>query len=156
MDEIDRAILTLLDRTGRISNADLAERVGLSPSPCLRRVRRMEKSGVIRGYRAEVDPVALGRSLRVLVGVRLVRHDREDVRAFENAVVELTEIAFAHHVTGGFDYLLQVEVADLPAYEDFHANRLASLPNVGAVTSFVTMKTLIPSSRRPARPADPD
>lgn len=80
----------------------------------------------------------------------------EDVRAFENGVVELSEIAFAHHVTGGFDYLLQVEVADLPAYEDFHANRLASLPNVGAVTSFVTMKTLIPGSRQPAPPAHPN
>jgi Lrp/AsnC family transcriptional regulator, leucine-responsive regulatory protein len=152
MDELDRAILAVLDRAGRISNADLAERVGLSPSPCLRRVRRMEKAGVIRGYRADVDPVALGRSLRVLVGVRLVRHDRNDVRAFEKAVVALSEIAFAHHVTGGFDYVLQVEVADLPAYEDFHANRLASLPNVGAVTSYVTMKTLIPDSRQPAPP----
>lgn len=144
MDHIDRAILAVLDRSGRISNADLAARVGLSPSPCLRRVRRLEKAGVIRGYRADIEPQALGRSLRVLVGVRLVRHDRTDVRAFERAVVELTEVAFAHHVTGGFDYVLQVEVADLPAYEDFHANRLAGLPNVGAVTSFVAMKTLTP------------
>lgn len=107
---------------------------------------------MIRGYRADVDAVALGRSLRVLVGVRLVRHERKDVQAFEKAVVELAEIAFAHHVTGGFDYVLQVEVADLPAYENFHANRLASLPNVGAVTSYVTMKTLVPTSRRPAPP----
>ncbi len=99
---------------------------------------------MILGYRAEIEPTAMGRSLRVLVGVRLVRHDRTEVQAFEKAVVQLSEIAFAHHVTGGFDYLLQVEVVDLPAFEDFHANRLASLPNVGAVTSYVTMKTLIP------------
>ena len=70
---------------------------------------------MIRGYRAEIEPMALGRSLRVLVGVRLVRHDRAEVQAFEKAVVQLSEIAFAHHVTGGFDYLLQVEVADLRA-----------------------------------------
>lgn len=142
MDEVDRAILTVLEKDGRISNADLAERVGLSPSPCLRRVRRLEETGVIRGYQAVIDPAALGRGLRVIAGVRLVRHSRADVVAFERAIVQLPEVVFTHHVTGNFDYLLQVEVADLPAYEDFHANRLASLPGVAAVNSYVTMKTL--------------
>jgi Lrp/AsnC family leucine-responsive transcriptional regulator len=147
MDDVDRAILAVLDRHGRISNADLADRVGLSPSPCLRRLRRLEDTGVIRGYRALIDPAAVGRSLRVLAGVRLVRHAREDVVAFERAVVRLREVVATHHVTGNFDYILQVEVADLPAYENFHANRLATLPSVAAVTSYVTMKTLL---------ADPD
>ncbi|MDT7680152.1 MAG: Lrp/AsnC family transcriptional regulator, leucine-responsive regulatory protein, partial [Pseudonocardiales bacterium] len=85
---------------------------------------------------------AVGRGLRVFAGVRLVRHSRADVVAFERAVVRLSEVVHCHHVTGNYDYLLQVEVADLPAYEDFHANRLASLPGVAAVTSYVTMKTL--------------
>jgi Lrp/AsnC family transcriptional regulator, leucine-responsive regulatory protein len=142
MDEVDRAILTELEKDGRISNADLAERVGLSPSPCLRRVRRLEETGVIRGYRALVDPAVVGRGLRVFAGVRLVRHSRADVVAFERAVVQLPEVVHTHHVTGNFDYLLQVEVADLPAYEDFHANRMASLPGVAMVTSYVAMKTL--------------
>ncbi|TDW22597.1 Lrp/AsnC family transcriptional regulator [Kribbella kalugense] len=142
MDDVDRAILAMLERDGRISNADLATRVGLSPSPCLRRVRRLEEIGAIRGYRALVDPSAVGRSLRVFAGVRLVRHARENVVAFERAVQQLPEVVQTHHVTGNFDYLLQVEVADLPAYEDFHANRLADLPGVAAVTSYVTMKTL--------------
>jgi len=142
MDDVDRAILAVLEKDGRISNADLAERVGLSPSPCLRRVRRLEEAGAIRGYRALVDPAAVGRGLRVFAGVRLVRHARADVVAFERAVVRLSEVAHTHHVTGNFDYLLQVEVADLPAYEDFHANRLASLPGVAMVTSYVAMKTL--------------
>jgi Lrp/AsnC family transcriptional regulator, leucine-responsive regulatory protein len=142
MDDVDRAILAVLDRDGRISNADLAERVGLSPSPCLRRVRRLEETGVIRGYRAVIDPTALGRGLRVIANVRLVRHSRADVIAFERAVVQLPEVVVTHHVTGTFDYLLQVEVADLAAYEDFHANRLADLPGVAAVNSYVTMKTL--------------
>ncbi|MDT7592364.1 MAG: Lrp/AsnC family transcriptional regulator, leucine-responsive regulatory protein, partial [Pseudonocardiales bacterium] len=117
-------------------------RVGLSPSPCLRRVRRLDQTGTIRGYRALIDPAAVGRGLRVFAGVRLVRHSRADVVAFERAVVRLSEVVHCHHVTGNYDYLLQVEVADLPAYEDFHANRLASLPGVAAVTSYVTMKTL--------------
>ena len=142
MDEVDRSILMVLEGDGRISNAELAARVGLSASPCLRRVRRMEESGVIRGYRAVVDSGAVGRGLRVFAGVRLTRHVRADVTAFERAVTKLSEVAYCHHVTGNFDYLLQIEVADLPAYENFHANRLASLPGVATVTSYVTLKTL--------------
>jgi len=142
MDELDRSILAVLEQNGRISNADLAARVGLSPSPCLRRVNRLEEAGVIRGYRAIIDPAALGRGLCVFTCVRLARHTRTDVTAFERAVRQLPDVAYAHHVTGNFDYLLQVEVADLPAYEDFHANHLAGLPNVAMVSSYVTMKTL--------------
>ena len=142
VDEVDRSILAVLEKHGRISNAELAAKVGLSPSPCLRRVRRLEETGVIRGYRALIDPAAIGRSLRVFVGVRLMRHARADVVAFERAVIQLREVVYSHHVTGNYDYLLQVEVADLPAYEDFHASRLAALPGVGAVTSYVTMKSL--------------
>jgi Lrp/AsnC family leucine-responsive transcriptional regulator len=144
MDDIDRSILATLEKHGRISNDELAARIGLSPSPCLRRVRRLEQAGVIRGYQALVDPAAVGRALRVFAGVRLIRHARADVVAFERAVVQVPEVIYTHHVTGNYDYLLQVEVAGLSAYEDFHANRLATLPNVAAVTSYVTMKTLAP------------
>ncbi|MEV4123756.1 Lrp/AsnC family transcriptional regulator [Nocardia sp. NPDC049707] len=142
MDDVDRSILAVLEKHGRISNAELAERVGLSPSPCLRRVRRLEETRVIRGYQALIDPAAVGRSLRVFAGIRLTRHSRADVVAFERAIIQLPEVVYTHHVTGNYDYLLQVEVADLPAYEDFHANQLATLPSVAAVTSYVTMKTL--------------
>src|SRR5882757_4664965 len=109
MDDVDRSILAELEKDGRISNAELADRVGLSPSPCLRRVRRLEESGAIRGYRAVIDPAALGRGVRVLAGVRLVRHGRAEITAFERAVVRLPGVVFCHHVTGNFDYLLQVE-----------------------------------------------
>ena len=146
MDEVDRSILAVLDKEGRISNAELAERVGLSASPCLRRVRRLERTGVIRGYRAVIDPTAIGRSLRVLVGVRLVHHARADVVAFERTVVALPDVLCAYHVAGNYDYILHVEVADLPAYEAFHANQLANLPSVASVTSYVTMKTLSPAT----------
>jgi Lrp/AsnC family transcriptional regulator, leucine-responsive regulatory protein len=91
---------------------------------------------------ALVDPASVGRGLRVFAGVRLMRHARADVVAFESAVIQLSEVIHTRHVTGNYDYLLQVEVADLSAYEDFHANRLAALPSVAAVTSYVTMKTL--------------
>jgi Lrp/AsnC family transcriptional regulator, leucine-responsive regulatory protein len=145
MDDVDRAILAVLERDGRISNNELAARVGLSPSPCLRRVRHLEETGVIRGYRAVIDPAAIGRSLRVMAGVRLVRHARTEVVAFERGIRQLPEVVACHHITGNFDYLLQVEVADLPAYENFHANELAALPGVATVTSYVTMKTLTPA-----------
>jgi Lrp/AsnC family transcriptional regulator, leucine-responsive regulatory protein len=110
MDEVDRSILAVLEKHGRISNAELAAKVGLSPSPCLRRVRRLEETGVIRGYRALIDPAAIGRSLRVFVGVRLMRHAHADVVAFERAVVQLSEVVYPHHITGNYGYLLQVEV----------------------------------------------
>ena len=143
MDEVDRSILAVLEKHGRISNAELAARVGLSPSPCLRRVRRLEKTGAIRGYRALINPAAVGRSLRVFAGVRLVRHARADVVAFERAVIRLPEVVHSHHVTGNLRTGVQkLKDADLPAYEDFHANPLASLPGVAMVTSYVTMKTL--------------
>ena len=142
MDEIDRRILNVLHDHGRVSNADLAAAVGLSPSPCLRRVRRLEAAGVIRGYRAVIDPAAIGRGLRVIVGVRLARHALKDVQAFEKAVVALPGVVETHHVTGNFDYLVHVEVADLGAYEEFHAKRLAGLPGVSIVNSYVVMKTM--------------
>src|SRR5471032_2700099 len=119
MDEVDRSILAVLDTDGRISNAELAQRVGLSPSPCLRRVRRLERTGMISGYRAVIDPAAIGRSLRVLVGVRIGRHARADVVAFERALINLPDVRYMFHVAGNYDYILQVEIADLPAYENF-------------------------------------
>jgi len=146
MDDVDRAILMVLDQHGRISNADLAARVGLSASPCLRRVRRLEETGVIRGYRAVIDSGSVGRGLRIFAGVRLMRHARADVSKFERAVTRLPEVAYCHHVTGNYDYLLQIEVADLAAYEHFHANQLANLPGLAAVTSYVAMKTLTPDT----------
>jgi Lrp/AsnC family leucine-responsive transcriptional regulator len=152
MDDIDRMILDVLAEHGRTSNAELADRVGLSPSPCLRRVQRLERSGIIRGYQADIEPLAIGRGLRVFVGVRLLRHARNDVTAFERAVVTMPEVIHAHHITGNFDYLLQIEVSDLAAYEEFHANGLANLPAVAAVSSYVVMKTLDKSNTRLHQP----
>ena len=153
MDSVDRSILAVLEQHGRISNSELAARVGLSPSPCLRRVRQLEEAGIIRGYRALIDPAAIGRGRRVFAGVRLMRHTRADVVAFEREVIQLPEVVACHHITGNFDYLLHVEVADLPAYEEFHANQLATLPGVATVTSYVTMKTLTAGTSRSVKAA---
>ncbi|MFB6977568.1 Lrp/AsnC family transcriptional regulator [Streptomyces scopuliridis] len=97
---------------------------------------------MIRGYQALIDPAAIGRGLRVFAGVRLMRHTCADVIAFEHGVTQLPEVVACNHIAGNFDYLLQIDVADLPAYENLHANQLASLPGVATVTSYVTMKTL--------------
>jgi len=142
MDEIDRSILAILATDGRINNAELAAAVGLSPSPCLRRVRRLEDEGIITAYRAVIRPDAVDRGLLVFVGVRLSHHSKDAVTAWEAAVTRLSQVAACHHTTGAYDYLLQVEVAYLAAYERFHAEALAALPELGAVTSFVVMKTL--------------
>lgn len=104
-------------------------------------MRQLEEAGVIRGYRALIDPATVGRDLRVFVGVRLMRHTRAGVVAFERGITRLPEVVACHHITGNFDYLLQVEVAGLPAHKDCHANQLADLPGVATVT-YITMKTL--------------
>jgi Lrp/AsnC family transcriptional regulator, leucine-responsive regulatory protein len=105
-------------------------------------VRRLEETGVIRGYRMLIDPAAIGRSLRIFVGVRLMRHARAGVVAFERAAFRLREVAYSHHVTGNYDYLLRVEVADLPATRTSLPTGWPPSPGVAAVTSHVTMKLL--------------
>lgn len=142
MDDIDRQILDVLRRDGRISNRDLAAEVNLSPSPCLRRVRRLERSGVIRGYRADIREPETSQPLCIFVGIRVRLHAGEYVRRFVSEVIKLPEVVECHHVTGDLDYLLRVEVPDLAAYEEFHANKLADVPGIGTVTSYVAMTTV--------------
>lgn len=142
LDDIDEHILTALQNDARISNAELARQVGLSPTPCLRRVRRLEQSGVIQGYLAVLAPQHTGRGLRALVGVRLTRHNRADVRRFEARVRQLGQVEAVFHVTGDYDYFLLAAVADLNAYETFHADQLTDLPAVSQVTTYIVMNQL--------------
>lgn len=142
VDEADRSILGHLRRNGRASVTELATATGLSASACSRRLRRLEDSGVIRGYRAVIDPAVDGRSLTAFVAVRLVRHQREHIQEFQQSAREVPEISECHHVTGTFDYLLRVEVQDLPAYERLHADRLAALHNVGQLVTYISMTNL--------------
>jgi DNA-binding Lrp family transcriptional regulator len=140
IDETDREILRHLDRDGRISNTDLAASVHLSPSSCLRRVRNLEQSGVLRGYRALIDPAAVDRGFEILVHVELSLKDRATVEDFERQIAAFDEVVECRRMFGIPDYLVRVRVADQAAYERFYMGRLASLPGLARVNSQFTMK----------------
>jgi Lrp/AsnC family transcriptional regulator, leucine-responsive regulatory protein len=139
LDATDRRILQVLQQDGRIANIALADRVGLSPSACLRRVQDLERSGVIRGYRAIVDPVRIGIGFVAYVTVGLNSHTKVAQEAFERAIARAVEVRECHNVTGTVEYLLRVETADLAAYKHWHTDVLGILPQVQAITTFVVM-----------------
>jgi DNA-binding Lrp family transcriptional regulator len=141
LDSIDRRILRELSRDGRISNADLAERIGLSASASSRRTSELERTGVIRGYRAVLDPLARGGGFTAYVAVGLSRHTMNEQRAFEEAVASAPEVRECHNVTGAIEYLLRVEVPDLAAYKRFHSEVLGALPQVTTITSYIVMES---------------
>ena len=126
-------------KNGRISNAELAERVGLSPSACLRRVQELERSGVIRGYRAVLDPHAMGIGFTAYIAVGLSDHTKKSQTAFERAITRSAEVKECHNITGSVEYLLRVETTDLAAYKVFHTDVLGTLPQVHSISTYVVM-----------------
>ena len=138
-DPIDRKILRELASEGRISNIELADRVGLSPSACLRRVQELERSGVIKGYRAVVDPAKLGLTFLAYVTVGLSSHTKKSQGDFEAAMALAPEVRECHNITGTIEYLLRVETQDLAAYKHFHTEVLGVLPQVHSITTYVLM-----------------
>ena len=151
MDRLDHAILSHLEADGRLTNADLAERVRLSPSACLRRVRALEAAGVIAGYHAVVDPAAIGRGFQVLVSTTLLVRNRETIAAFEHAVAALDEVVECHRMFGEPDYVIRVAVADVEAYERFLIDTFADLPGMARMTSQFAMKTIKAAGPMPFR-----
>ena len=139
IDQINAAILRHLSEDGRVSNLTLADRVGLSPSACLRRVQELERAGVITGYRARLDPAKTGRAYVVYVAVGLAEHTKEAQEGFERAMNQASEVVECHNVAGAFEYMLRVEVADLPAYKTFHTETLGTVPHVRSITSYMVM-----------------
>ena len=139
IDQINARILQELGRDGRISNIELAERVGLSPSACLRRVQELERSGVIAGYRAVLNPAALGVGFVVYIAVGLSEHSKEAQEGFERSISLSPEVRECHNITGNVEYLLRVEARDLADYKHFHAEVLGALPQVKSITSYVVM-----------------
>ena len=139
MDEINRKILRELARDGRISNLELSDRVGLSPSACLRRVQELERSGVISGYRAVLNPAMNGIGFTAYVTVGLNTHTKAAQEAFEQAIAKAPEVRECHNITGAWEYLLRIEAADLAAYKAFHTDVLGTVPQVSAITSYVVM-----------------
>jgi DNA-binding Lrp family transcriptional regulator len=141
LDAIDARILRELRRDGRLANVALADRVGLSPSATLRRVQELERRGVIRGFRAVVDPAATDRSYVVYVTVGLSDHSKAAQRAFEAAMAASALVVECHSTAGTFDYLLRVEARDLRAYKAFHDDVLGTIPTVRAITSIIVMES---------------
>ncbi|MDL2199352.1 Lrp/AsnC family transcriptional regulator [Halopseudomonas aestusnigri] len=142
LDNLDRRILDALQRNAKLSNVQLAEEVGLSPSPCLRRVRLLEEAGVIRGYHAELDRSKSGLGLTVFVGVKVERHHDASANAFRAAVIDLPEVISCHVVSGVSDFLLQVVLPDLASYEDFLFSTLLKLPGVSDIRSNFAISTV--------------
>lgn len=142
MDSIDAKIIQILSNSGKITQQHLSERVGLSLSACQRRVKALEHSRVISGYKALIDPDYLREAFVVLVGINLERHARADIQAFQNAITKLTMVKEVHHIAGQYDFFLKVAVSDIAAYEIFHADHLAAISGIARITSFVTMSTL--------------
>jgi Lrp/AsnC family transcriptional regulator, leucine-responsive regulatory protein len=141
IDRFDERILHELVRDGRVSNVELSERVGLSPSACLRRVQELERSEVIRGYRAVLNPLAMGVGFTAYIAVGLSDHSKQSQAAFENAIVQLKEVVECHNMTGSFEYLLRVETRDLAAYKAFHTDALGTFPQVNSITTYVVMES---------------
>ena len=141
LDAIDRNILRELKLDGRISNVQLAERVNLSPSACLRRVQDLERSGVIRGYRAVTDAGRMGRGFAVYVMVGLSSHTKAAQEGFERAMAIAPEVVECHNIAGAFEFLLRVECADLAGYKRFHTEVLGTRSHVNAITSYIVMES---------------
>lgn len=151
MDAIDRAIIGQLRADAQLSNTELADRVGLTPSPCLRRVRRLEEEGVILGYHARIAAEALGRAFEVYVDVDLVDQTKATIQTFEAALVAFDEVVEARRMFGAPDYEVLVAVEDLAAYEHFMTEHLTALPGLGKLQSRFPMKTI--KADVPSRPA---
>jgi Lrp/AsnC family transcriptional regulator, leucine-responsive regulatory protein len=142
LDTIDRRIVAELQSDGRLSNVELADKIGLSPSPCLRRVKRLEQEGYIEGYRAVLRRGRVGLGFSVFVGVRLDGHANDRALAFEKAIVEMPEVVACHLVSGEADYFLEVVVPDLAGYQRFLVGKLLNLPVVREVRSNIAIQTL--------------
>jgi len=143
VDAIDRAILTELQSDGRLTITELAERVGLSVSPCHRRLRSLERSGAIARYRAELDAGILGLRFQALVFVTMHSADRETVDAFETAVAAVPNVVHADRLFGDPDYLLRILTADLPAFQRLYDEQLSTLPGIQRLTSTLIMKGVV-------------
>ena len=149
MDAVDRQILAELQQDGRVTLTELAERVGLSLSPCHRRLRALEHSGAISGYHAHLDPNTLGLTFEALVFVTMRAADRATVDAFEEAVAAVPHVRQAQRLFGDPDYLLRVIAADLPAFQQLYDDRLATLPGVQRLSSTLVMKSVVENRALP-------
>jgi len=151
LDKIDRQILAILQDEGRITNVDLAERVGLTAPPCLRRVHALEREGLIKGYHAELATAALGYGVTVFALVSLKSQAEADLRAFEDHVAKLAEVRECHMLNGEIDFILKMVAHDLQGFQMFLTSHLTTAPNVASVKTSLTIRT---SKDLPGIPVD--
>jgi DNA-binding Lrp family transcriptional regulator len=142
LDHIDDQILQLLSENAKLGSKEIAAQVGLTVTPTYERIRRMEKRGFIKGYKAVLDKKKMGKNLRVLCNVQLKSHAAELLESFESQVIELEEVTSCFHIAGNFDYLLLIEVEDMEVYAEFLKGKLASIPHISTVQSSFVMRAL--------------
>lgn len=142
LDVLDLKILRTLQAEGRLTNVELADRVGLSPSPCLRRVKRLEVEGIIEGYTARINRAKVGIGVTVFVGVGLERHREEEAERFRKAVLRLPHVVSCHAISGETDFLLEIVVSDLNEYSEFVLKRLRRIPGVKALHSSFALEAM--------------
>jgi Lrp/AsnC family leucine-responsive transcriptional regulator len=152
MDRIDTQIITHLQEDGRLSITELAERVGLTPTPCARRVQKLEETGVITGYTARVDAAKMGYPLTVFIFVELERQSHETLRSFETAIRRFEEVVECHLMTGTRDILLKVVAPDLRAFDRFLEDHLVHVPGIRATRSSFSLRTMVSREVLPPAP----
>ena len=149
MDKLDRKILAELQCDGRLSITELSERVGLSISPCHRRVRALEESGAIKSYSAKLEPTLIGFGFTAIVFVTIKEGDKNAVEAFENAIIAIPQIVQAQRLFGEPDFLLHVVANDLPGYQKLYDEKLSAIPGVQRLISTIVMKNVVPERAYP-------
>ena len=149
LDRIDRHILEVLQDDGRISNVALAKRVNLTPTPCLERVKRLERDGYILGYTTLLNPEKVDAGLLVFVEISLTHNARDVFREFRNEAQKLSEVLDCHLVSGNFDYLIKARVRDMPEYRAFLGEKILALPGVNGSRSYVVMEEVKETTRLP-------
>ncbi|WP_219893075.1 Lrp/AsnC family transcriptional regulator [Aquisediminimonas profunda] len=152
-DRIDRRILAELQANGRMTNVELAEHVGLTAPPCLRRVRALEESGIIEGYHASLNASRLGYTITVFAMVSLKSQAESDLRAFEDHIAKLAPVRECHMLNGEIDFILKIVARDLQEFQSFLTSSLTTAPNVAGVKTSLTIRT---SKHIPGVPVDPD
>lgn len=149
LDKIDRHILEILQVNGKITNAELAQTVGLSPAPTLERVKKLEKTGVIKSYHARLDHAKVGLGVNTFVKVSLKGHNKENIRVFVSSIEKIEEIVECHHITGTGDFILKIVAEDIPSYQELMVERVTNIDVVDSMQSLIILSTFKDSKKVP-------
>jgi Lrp/AsnC family leucine-responsive transcriptional regulator len=149
LDKIDRHILEILQVNGKITNAELAQTVGLSPAPTLERVKKLEKTGVIKSYHARLDHSKIGLGVKTFVKVSLKGHNKENIQVFVNSIEKIEDVIECHHITGTGDFILKIVAEDIPSYQDLMLEKVTDIEVVDNMQSMIILSTFKDSKKVP-------